>query len=208
MGYAAILNVAIWSYFLKVYIDSLITSPKGEPLFILIATALPAIILGAWRVYTHHIDNHIAGLYPDFIFCEGILCVPPDYGTSGYLMRALPKNVRKMLREMFRNMNFTPEQKARAISDLVALRHIGRHGHLRIDISTLIFVSVMGLVSAVLQSQSKLSVLATGCFILIGIGLSSIIWAIFAYQRNPSTKDIESVLPKPKKQRNQHIIVA
>lgn len=194
IGYAVLLNVAIWSYFLKVYIDSLITSSKGESLYILLATALSAIVLGAWRLYTHRIDNNIAGLYPDFIFCEGVLRVPPDYGTSAYLIRAVP-NVHKILR----NKNLTPQQKTKGILDLVKLRRIGRRGHLRVDISALVFVSVMGLVSTVLQSQSKLSGLATGCFILISIGLFSIIWAIFAYQKNPSEKDIENILPKPKK---------
>ena len=39
MGYATIMNVAIWGYFLKAYLDSLSQASSGQPLYIGVAAA-------------------------------------------------------------------------------------------------------------------------------------------------------------------------
>ena len=62
-GYAIIINAAIWSYMLKAYVDSLSVQSVEGLTYIALAAALSAILLGLWRLYTHSIDNHIAGLY-------------------------------------------------------------------------------------------------------------------------------------------------
>lgn len=192
IGYAIVINVAIWSYFLKSYIDSLTVPSEAQPLYIALAAALSAITLGMWRLYTHHIDNHIAGLYPDFLLYEGILSVPSDHGTSGYLIRAVPR-----VNLIFSDKDLTIEQKLEGISTLVKLKRIGRRGHLAIDLFTLVVLLGMFAVSLSLRSASQSS-LAIACFTGICIGFLFILIGLFYYQRDPSKRFIEEVLSELK----------
>ncbi|MCK4403249.1 MAG: hypothetical protein KAV98_05740 [Dehalococcoidia bacterium] len=192
IGYAIMINVAIWSYFLKSYIDSLAVPSKAQPLYIVLAAAISAITLGVWRLYTHNIDNHIAGLYPDFLLYEGILSVPSDHGTSGYLIRAVPK-----VDLIFLDNDLTTEQKLEGISTLVKSKRIGRRGHLAIDLFTL--VALLGMFIASLSLRSELqSLLAIPCFIGILVGLLFILFGLFSYQRNPTKRFIEEILSELK----------
>ena len=196
IGYAIMINVAIWSYFLKSYIDSLAVPSEAQPLYILLATAISAITLGAWRLYTHHIDNHIAGLYPDFLLYEGILSVPSDHGTSGYLIRAVPRVDLILL-----SNDLTTEQKLEGISTLVKSKRIGRRGHLAIDLFTLVVILGMLAVSLSLRSELQ-SLLTIACFTGICIGFLFILIGLFSYQRDPSKKFIEQVLSELKRKEN------
>ena len=190
IGYAIMINVAIWSYFLKSYFDSLAVPGKAQPSYIVIAAALSAILLGLWRLYTRYIDNHIAGLYPDFLLYEGTLSVPSDHGTSGYLIRAIPR-VKPIL-------ELTPEQKLKGIKILVESKRIGRRGHLAIDVCVFFILLGMSAVSFLLRDELQCSV-AIACFIGIGIGFLCFVIGFFRYQRNPSKGFIEKIQAKLKK---------
>ena len=190
IGYAIMINVAIWSYFLKSYIDSLVEPSEAQPVYIVLAAAISAIILGAWRLYTHRIDNHIAGLYPDFLLYESILSVPSDHGTSGYLIRAVPRVDLILL-----DNDLTIEQKLEGISILVNSKRIGRRGHLTIDLLTLLVLLGMLAISLSLRSELQ-SLLAMTCFIGICMGFVFMLIGLFFYQSDPSKRLIEEVLSK------------
>lgn len=192
IGYTLMVNVAIWSYFLKSYIDSLTVSSEVYPSYIVLAAALSSMTLGMWRLYTHYIDNHIAGLYPDFILYESILSVPSDRGTSGYLVRAVP-----IVDLLLLDKDLTNEQKLEGISTLVKSKRIGRRGHLTIDVLTLVVLIGMSAISLSLRSELQSS-LAVGCFTGIYIGLSFTLFGLFFYQKNPSKRFIEEILSKLK----------
>src|ERR1700694_4362282 len=90
LGIAWTLSVGIWSFFLKAYLDAShpLTgqSPAPDAInYLLIAAALTSAILGLCRFYTRYLDNAIAHLYPTLIYCEQIMGVPPEYGTTRYL---------------------------------------------------------------------------------------------------------------------------
>jgi len=106
LGFAITANLVIWSYFLKSYVDSLTGQSQVQPLYILVAAALSSILLGLSRLFTHWLDDNIAELYPDFLLYESRLAVPPDRGTSGYLIRLVPKVNLVLL-----NDGLTPEQR-------------------------------------------------------------------------------------------------
>lgn len=193
IGYTLMVNVAIWSYFLKSYIDSFTGSSEAYPLYIVLAAALSSMTLGMWRLYAHYIDNHIAGLYPDFILYESILAVPFNRGTSGYLTRAVP-----ILDSILSDNNLTTEQKSEGISTLVKSKRIGRRGHLTIDVLTLVVLIGMFAVSLSLQSELQSS-LAIACFAGIYIGLLFTLLGLFFYQKNPSKRFIKDILSELKK---------
>lgn len=189
-GYAIALNVAIWSYLLKSYIDSLAASSQSQPSYIVLAAGLSAILLGVWRVYTHEIDDYIAALYPDFLLYESILSVPYDHGTSRYLIKAVP-NVRLILLDN----ELTPEQKLKGITALAELRRVGTRGHFRIDFFTLVIIFAMfevGLLS--LSKLPPLPWLAFAYFFLIYIGVFLTLFAMLYYQKKPSEKLIQRML--------------
>jgi len=197
IGYAIMVNLAIWSYFLKSYIDSLTVPSEAQPLYVLFASAISAITLGAWRLYTHYIDQYIAGLYPDFLLYESILSVPSNYGTSGYLIKAVHGVDLILLAN-----DLTIEQKLEGISTLVKSKRIGSRGHLVFDIFVLVIILGM-LIKAYLLLQSELqSSLSIACFAGICIGFLFVLIGLFFYQRNPSKKLIEQVLSELKRKEN------
>ena len=195
MGYAIALNTAIWTYLLKSYVESGVEMTEAKSKYIVLAAASSAMILGLWRLYTHYIDNRIAGLYPDFIFYEGILSVPYSYGTSRYLS----ENV-SGVDIILSDKDLTYVQKSKAIMILVKSKHIGRRGHLAIEIFSLVVVVTMFLISLVasISSQSVQSPLNIICFFLMAIGILFISLSMFFYQRNPSEELIKGVVPSLK----------
>jgi len=186
IGYVITINVAIWSYFLKSYIDS------SNPKHIVIAAAISAITLGLWRLYTHYIDNHIAGLYPDLLLYESILSVPPNHGTSGYLIRAVPE-VKRIL-----DSDLTTEQKIKGISKLVNSKRIGTRGHLVFDCLALILVILLGIAAGIAASSSQNCLLAIFFLIIMAFVFVLILIGLCFYQRKPSEKLIEEILSELK----------
>jgi len=193
IGYIIVADVAIWSYFLKAYIDSLATPPEVQPLYILLATTLSAILLGVWRLDTYHIDNGITSLYADFVLCEGVLSVPPEHGTSGYLIRSIGNNLRLILEEK----NLTPKERAKGILMLFERKRIGGRGNLETDRLTLFILLGMCAVSIPLQTE-LLSYLTVSCYSGIIIGFVLIWFGWRTSQKNPSEGDIKDILSELK----------
>jgi len=187
INYTVIINLAIWSYFLKVYFDS----PQAS--YIAIATASSAIVIGFWRWYTHYIDNSIAGLYPDFLLAESRLGVPPGYGTSAYLIRSVPR-----IRGILSDIDLTPE-RIEAIKTLVSLRQIGSRGHLWFDFFSLVILVGYALLLAFILPRSKILIVPTVIgFGGIGVGLFLILWGNRSYQKEPSERCIKRIRSKLK----------
>lgn len=189
IGYAVVLNVAIWSYFLKAYVDSLTPSAYEQPLFIGVASAISSIVIMLWRLYTRYIDNHIAGLYSDFLLCEGVLSIPTNSGTSGYLMRAVP-----IVNRFLADNNLTREQKLKGISSLISSKRIGRRGHFWFDVCSLVLILIMAVVSAVVLRNQFQQLIAIACFVGIGASFILTLFEFFFYQREPSKKLVDGMI--------------
>ena len=199
IGYALTLTVAIWGFCLKSYIESGGNHCERESSFILLASALSAIVLGFWRLYTHQLDHAIAGLYPEFILYEGLLCLPPEYGTTGYLIRAVPR-VRYILEKDEKEM--CAQQKAKAISILVELRRMGRRGHLKFDISALILLLIMLFVSIFNLWKGQLNAWVILLWLLgVGSGLVFLGYGWCHYQRESSESLIRKAVSGLKQDR-------
>ncbi len=123
LGIAITVNVALWAYFLKSYVEQSL-----GPKHLLIVSAISSLLLGLWRFYAHYLDNHLANLYPQLLLYEGILGVPPELGTSSYLRKEV-KGTKKIL-----NSNFSLEQQVKGISYIIDKGQIGYRGHFQIDL--------------------------------------------------------------------------
>jgi hypothetical protein len=189
MGYAIVLNVGIWSYFLKAYVDSSAMPGREQPLYIGVASALSSIAIMLWRLYTRYVDNYIAGLYPDFLFFEGVLSTPTTSGTSRYLMKAVP-----IVSRILTNSGLTPEQKLKGISRLVSLKHIGRRGHFWLDFCSLMLILIMAVASAVVLRSQFQQPIAITCFVGIGVGLIFTLFEFFYYQREPDAGLVDRII--------------
>jgi len=191
-------NVAIWSYFVTSYVDSMKNSSTAETTFLFLASALSSSLLGLWRLYTRHIDDHIANLYPDFLLYEGVLQVPPDRSTSGYLIKAVTGLDRILLSEQL-----GLERKVEVISELIKSKRVGNRGHFSIDLFALIAIILMSLLSLFLfwPLSWKLELL-----FLAGntIGLISVIAAMKCFQRNPCGKQLDDLLRENQNSKGNH----
>lgn len=120
---------------------------------------------------------------------EGVLDVPVNRGTSGYLIRNVP-NVDGILRG-----NFTLEKKVEAIAKVVRSKRIGSRGHWVIDL----FVSVISLVilsvTVTLSIQRKLDCSTSLItLIMMAVGILFLIVGILHYQKNPSENFIKEII--------------
>lgn len=189
LSLAITINAGIWSYFLKSYLDSVSKGSTDALSYIAFSGGISTILLGLWRLYTRYLDDNIANLYPDFLLYEGVLDVPVNRGTSGYLIRNVP-NVDGILKG-----NFTLEKKVEAIAKVVRSKRIGSRGHWVIDL----FVSVISLfilsVTITLSIQRKLDC-STSLITLsmMGVGILFLIVGILRYQRNPSENFIIEII--------------
>jgi hypothetical protein len=188
MGFTAVINVGIWSYFLSEYINV----AGGLPSYILIGSAVSSVTLGLWRIYSRYIDNQIAALYPELVLYEARMTAPLDLGTSGYLVRNVPN-----LKPIF-EAKLTEEKRSKAIAMLVESKSIGNRGHKVLDLATLSVVIILFI--GTLLSLWRVSFLMNPIYIicLIGIvsGLVLVIVALCHYQSNPSPELVEDVLQK------------
>jgi hypothetical protein len=181
-GLSLTINVAIWSYFVKSFVDSMISSAGKEKIFLYVASALSSLLLGLWRVYTRHIDDHIANLYPDFLLSEEMLQVPSDRGTCGYLRKAVPGLQRHLNGKLSVN----------AISCLVKLKRMGNRGHFKIDLIALGAIIVMSLTSIILLGFCW----NINLLFLTGnaLGLSLIVVAMTCFQKDPREEHLKACL--------------
>ena len=189
INYVILLNIGIWSYFGKAYIDSLDVSCNAQPLYIVIASFLSSISLLLWRLYTHYLDHQIARLYPDFLFYEEELSVPYDYGIRKYLIKNVPN-----LKCVFLDNHLKFQEKLEAISILVEKKRIGNRGHKKFNVGVLVLMFAMLVLSvlfAIFGSSNEwicLPQLLTYAFFWLMI-LSIILCFIFCwwkyFHRNP-----------------------
>jgi hypothetical protein len=114
------INVALWSYFIKSFVESPMKNDDERVVFLVAASGISSILLGLWRLYTRYIDGAIAQLYPDFIYFEGKLDVPKGRGTCGYLLKELP-----IIKIVFDDNSLDLEGKVYCIDRLVNLKKIG-----------------------------------------------------------------------------------
>jgi len=195
IGYIMIAIVAIWSYFLKMYINSFTPPSEVQSLYILLATTLSAMLLGVWRLDARSIDNNIALLYADFVLCERVLSVPPEHGISGYLIRSLCN-----LRLILKDEDLTPKETARGILMLSERKRIGGRGNPELDRLTSLVLLAMCNVSIPLQTE-LLSYFTILCYGGIIIGFVLIWFGCRASQKNPSEEDIKDILSELKRNR-------
>ncbi len=189
LGYAIVTNVAVWSYFAKVYVDSSL----GQPLFIGVAAAISSFMLGLWRLYTRHIDNHIAQLYPELLFYEGLLGVPSEYSTSRYLMKAVGR-VDRIL--SLPDEGLTRDKKREGITKLVESKHIGRRAHKWLDHGVLLAIVVMfaGSFSAFHYAGEWWTIGNLVCSLVIIVGFGITLFEYCYYQKDPNEALIEKTL--------------
>lgn len=188
--FALAINVAIWTYLLRAFIESFSTGSNQGFSYLAVATGLSSLVLGLWRLHTRYLYNRIAGLYPDLLLCEKILGIESDRGTAAYLVSTIPR-----LRRILSGEELNLPQKVKAISYLAAGRSMGRLSHMVIDIIVLgIIISLFGLCIS-LYSNLPFP-LTIGSLMATIIGFLLVICSIFAFQRYPSQSIITAALRK------------
>ena len=188
--YAVALNAAIWTYFLKGYVDSFSTSPSEAFSHLAVAAGLSCLILGLWRVFTRQTYDSIAGLYPDLLLCEQSLGVEPNQGTAGYLRRTIPR-----LSRILSGEELNPRQKSEAVSFLVSKKSMGRRSHIVIDIIVLAVIVGLFILCVSIYSKIQLS-LAIGSIIATILGFLLLLFSMLSFQRYPSQAAITAAIAK------------
>jgi hypothetical protein len=188
--YAVALNAAIWTYFLKGYVESFSTNPSDAFSYLAVAAGLSSLILGLWRVLTRHTYDRIAGLYPDLLVCEQSLEVEPNQGTAGYLRRTIPR-----LSRILSGEELNPNQKSEAVSFLVRKKSMGRRSHIVIDIIVLAVIIGMFVLCVSIYSKIQLS-LAIGSIIATLLGFLLLLFSMLSFQRYPSQALITAAIAK------------
>jgi len=204
IGFVVVLNAGLWSYFLIEYIKV----DGALPSYILVPSAVSVITLGLWRIYTRYIDNHIASLYPELVYYEARLSVPPEMGISGYLIRNVP-HIEAIIKRAV-----PPDKKREAIACLVKRNRVGSRGHDKIERTTLGFITItliasilslwrvwdsikIMLASVELSLESVallLTIFYSACFVGIFLGLALVLFAKLSNQRNPEEGLVKKIL--------------
>jgi hypothetical protein len=188
--YAVALNLAIWTYFLKAYVDSFSTNPGETFAYLAVAAGLSSLILGLWRVLARHTYDRIAGLYPDLLVCEQILEVESNQGTAAYLRRTIPR-----LNRILTGEELNPKQKSEAVAFLVRKRSMGRLSHVAIDI--IVIAVIIGMFVLCLSIYSKIRLpLAIGSIIATILGFLLLVFSMLSFQRYPSQAVITRAIAK------------
>jgi len=188
--YAVALIAAIWTYFLKSYVESFSTNPSEAFSYLAVAAGLSSLILGLWRVFTRHTYDRIAGLYPDLLVCEQILGLEPHQGTAGYLRRTIPR-----LSRILSGEELNLKQKSEAVAFLVRKKSMGRLSHLVIDIIVIAIIIAMFVLCVSIYSKIQLP-LAVGSIIAIILGLLLLVFSMLSFQRYPSQALITAAIAK------------
>jgi hypothetical protein len=188
--YIVALNAAIWTYFLQSYVESLSSNPSQGFAYLAVAAGLSSLILGLWRVFTCHMYDRIAGLYPDLLLCEQILGVGTNQGTAGYLGRTIPR-----LSRILSGEELNPNQKSEAVSFMVRKKSMGRLSHILIDI--IILAVILGMFVLCISMYSKIQLpLAIGSIIATILGFLLLLFSMLSFQRYPSQAVISEAITK------------
>jgi hypothetical protein len=188
--YVVTLNAAIWTYFLKAYVETLSTNTNHGLSYLAVAAGLTSLILGLWRVLTHHTYDRIAGLYPDLLVCEQSLGVGTHQGTAGYLRRTIPR-----LGRILSGEELNPNQKSEAVSFLVRKKSMGRRSHVVVDIIVLAVIIGMFVLCVSLYSKIQLS-LAIESVLSTILGFLLLVFSMLSFQRYPSQTVITAAIDK------------
>lgn len=180
----------IWTYFLKAYVESITTNPGHSISYLAVAAGLSSLLLGLWRVFTQHIYDRVAGLYPDLLLCEQSLGVETNQGTAGYLRRTIPR-----LGRILSGEELNPNQKSEAVSFLVRKKSMGRLSHIVIDITVLAVIVGMFVLLVSMYSKIQLS-LAIASVISTIVGFLLLVFSMFSFQRYPSQAVITAAIAK------------
>ena len=188
--YAVALNAAIWTYFLKAYVESLASNPSQGFSYLAVAAGLSSLILGLWRVFTSHTYGGIAGLYPDLLLCEQSLVVETNQGTAGYLSRTIPR-----LSRILSGEELNPNQKSEAVSFLVRKKSMGRLSQIVINITVLTVIVGMFVLCISMYSKIQLP-LAIASIISTILGFLLLVFSMLSFQRYPSQAVITEAIVK------------
>ena len=186
--YAVALNAAIWTYFLKAYVESFSTSPNQGFSYLALAAGLSSLILGLWRVFSRYTYDRIAGLYPDLFVFEQSLGIESNQGTAGYLTRTIPR-----LSRILSGEELSPYQKSEAISFLVRKKSMARLSYIVIDIIVLAAIIGMFVLCVSVYSKIQLS-LAIGSIIATILGFLLLVFSMLSFQRYPSQAAITEAI--------------
>lgn len=187
LGLALTINIAIISYFLKAYIDSIYTGvPQYTLLFAL--SALTSIIFGLWRLYAHYIDNSIANLYPDFLKCEYSIGLSEKEGTMKYLHREIKK-----AQYILDDENISHVDKIVFLTKLIDYKRISTRGHFSIDLFTII-IQIILIVSSFIVSCGHLTGFDFSLSIVAFSGIIITLVGVFRFQKRTRQKDVEKAL--------------
>jgi len=187
INYVVIINVGLWSYFLKSYVDSVILGQSNN-LYIGVACAISSVSFLLWRFYTHYLDNHIAQLYPEFILYERRLNASYNMGTTGYLKRQV-----KGIEDIITSFELNDEQKAEVIRHLAKSKRMGGRGHLACNVG--VSIIILGMLGVVISFIDIYTSQPTYYYTFVGICLFSLCAVMlqmgFYNQKNPSKRHIE-----------------
>jgi len=187
---AVALNAAIWTYFLKGYVDSLSTNPSEAFSYLAVAGGLSSLTLGLWRVFSRHTYDRIACLYPDLLVCEQTLGVEPNRGTAGYLRKTIPR-----LGRILSGEELNPNQKSDAIAFLVRKKSMGKRSHIVIDLIVIAVIVAMFVLCLSIHSKIQLP-LAIGSIIATILGFLLLLFSILSFQRYPTQAMITLAISK------------
>lgn len=195
-GYAIVLISAVWGYFLKAHSDCAAPGQQFDFANPLLAAAVSGVALGLWRLYSHYLDDRIAGLYADLMLCEEVLRVPADLGTIAYLERETSSLNRLSAAEL------KPEQKRAAVKNLHLQKRLGARGQRAFDLVAsfllllflVVFVWSLFLCSAQAPGWARVWAL-TG--ILTGVVLTAC--SVLCFQRKPSAEVLDEVISEVRK---------
>ncbi len=188
--YAVAVNAAIWTYFLKGYVESFSTNPSEAFSYLAVAAGLSSLILGLWRVFTRHTYDRIAGLYPDLLVCEQILGLEPKQGTAGYLRRTIPR-----LSRILSGEELNLKQKSEAVAFLVRKKSMGRLSHVVTESIVIAIIIAMFVLCVSIYSKIQLP-LAVGSIIAIILGFLLLVFSMLSFQRYPSQARITAAIAK------------
>lgn len=159
------------------------------PWYLFVAALLSSIVVILWRLYTHYLDNQIAGYYSSLIFCEKKLCIPDDLSMWGHFLRRFKDKCLSLRQEA---LSLCAEQRRRAVSDLVEDKRYGCRGHNTFNIIAFGFIFVVWALT-----------LCLGCWHPIVLALSTIGLVLFLLifvviykyaQRDPSSSDLQRAI--------------
>jgi hypothetical protein len=195
IGYAVTLNVAIWGFLGKGYVDLLgAVSSRQEkigPWYLFIAAVLSSIVVILWRLYTQYLDHQIArGVYPKLVFCEHQLSIPEELNMWDEFLEKRKKQIGQLRTEL---EGMCAQQKHAFFSKLSGMRRSGDRGHKPFNSAALVYVLCVWTVSLYFCSCSQ----AVLYLSMIGLLVSSLVMAHimwFYAQQKPCLKDLQGLI--------------